>query len=180
VLVSWRGGCVVSYVERMNKTRIGELRRARGWTQERLAVESGVAGRTIQRLEAGNDASLDTIALIANALEVPVRDLFVSVESVDFGEAVEQLDARKSAQQTRRDSVTHAFTFLFQGVGVLITFATIILVLTGTFSWLGWFIIPAYWAGVRLLFGFLFRIVLDPRLDAKYPLSLPSRAAADY
>ena len=164
----------------MNKTHIGELRRARGWTQERLAAESGVAGRTIQRVEAGNDASLDTVALIADALEVPVRDLFVSVESIDFGEAVEQLDARKSAQQARRDSITNAFTYLFQGVGVLVTFATIVLQLTGTFSWLGWFIIPAYWAGVRLLFGFLFRIVIDPRLDAKYPLSLSSRAAADY
>ncbi|TFD86621.1 helix-turn-helix domain-containing protein [Cryobacterium serini] len=164
----------------MNKTHIGELRRARGWTQERLAAESGVAGRTIQRVEAGNDASLDTIALIADALEVAVRDLFVSVESIDFGEAVEKLDARKSAQQARRDSITHAFIYLFQGVGVLVTFATIVLQLTGTFSWLGWFIIPAYWAGVRLLFGFLFRIVIDPRLDAKYPLSLPSRAAADY
>jgi len=130
----------------MNRTRIGELRRARGWTQERLAVESGVAGRTIQRLEAGNDASLDTVALIANALGVPVRELFVSVESV----------------------------------GVLVTFATIVLEFTGTLSWLGWFIIPAYWAGVRLLFGFLFRIVIGPRLDAKYPLSLPPRAAADY
>ncbi|TFD09360.1 helix-turn-helix domain-containing protein [Cryobacterium sp. TMT1-66-1] len=163
----------------MNKTHIGELRRARGWTQERLAMESGVAGRTIQRVEAGSDASLDTVALIANALEVPVRALFVSVESIGFGEAVEQLDARKSAQQARRDSITHAFTYLFQGVGILVTFATIVLALTGTISWLGWFIIPAYWAGVRLLFGFLFRIVIDPRLDAKYPLSLPSRAAAN-
>ena len=143
-------------------------------------MESGVAGRTIQRVEAGNDASLDTVALIADALEVTVRDLFASVESIDFGEAVEQLDARKSAQQARRDSISNAFTYLFQGVGVLVTFATIVLQLTGTFSWLGWFIIPAYWAGVRLLFGFLFRIVIDPRLDAKYPLSLPSRAAADY
>ena len=164
----------------MNRTRIGELRRARGWTQERLAAESGVAGRTIQRLEAGNDASLDTVALIANALGVPVRELFVSVESVDFSEAVDQLDARKSAQQAGRDSITHAFTYLFQGVGVLVTFATIVLEFTGTLSWLGWFIIPAYWAGVRLLFGFFFRIVIGPRLDAKYPLSVSSRAAADY
>ncbi|WP_104190761.1 hypothetical protein [Cryobacterium sp. Y82] len=93
---------------------------------------------------------------------------------------MEQLDARKSAQQAGRDSITHGFTYLFQGVGVLVTFATIVLQLTGTFSWLGWFIIPAYWAGVRLLFDFLFRIFIGQRLDAKYPLSLPSRAAADY
>ena len=158
----------------MNQSRIGELRKARGWTQEHLASRSGVAVRTIQRLEAGKDAGLETLSLIGNALGVPVRDLFVSVEDEDFQSAVAALDSRKSSQQTKRDAATQGFTFLFRGIGVLLTFGTIILVLTGLLSWLGWLIIPAYWAGGGYLFNSLVRAVFDPRLDAKYPLSVPS------
>jgi len=60
----------------MNESRIAELRRAKGWTQERLATESGITVRTVQRLEAGSDASLETISLIAKALDVQVGELF--------------------------------------------------------------------------------------------------------
>jgi hypothetical protein len=63
---------------------------------------------------------------------------------------------------------------VYRGIGVLLTFATITLVLTGVLSWLGWLIIPAYWAGGGYLFSFLVRAVFDPRLDANYPLSVPS------
>jgi transcriptional regulator with XRE-family HTH domain len=159
----------------MNESRIGQLRRARGWTQERLAAESGIAVRTVQRLEAGRDAGLETLSLIANALGVRVRDLFVAVEEEGFQAAVEGLDGRKTAQQARRDTITRGFEFLYQGVGVLVTFATIVLVLTGSLTWLGWFIIPVYWAGVRSLLRFLEHVAIGPWLDAKYPLSLPSR-----
>ena len=81
----------------MNESRIGELRKTRGWTQERLASRSGVAVRTIQRLEAGKDAGLETLSLIGSALGVSVRDLFVSVDDEDFETVVAALDARKSA-----------------------------------------------------------------------------------
>ena len=163
----------------MNSTRIGELRRARGWTQERLGTESGVAARTIQRLEAGHDASLETIALIADALGVPVRDLVVPSEHGEFGEGAEGLEERKRAQQARRDGTTHGYGYLFRGIGLLVIFATIAIESAGMVSWIGWLIIPAYWAGGRLLSTFLFRLVIDPRLDDKYPLSVPSRVTTD-
>lgn len=162
----------------MNETRIGELRRAKGWTQERLATESGVTARTIQRLEAGSDASLETIGLIADALGVAVAELFIHVETKTFEASVDGLDARKRAQQESRDGVTHGVALAFQGVGILVTFGTVALMLTGVlsgFGWLGWLIIPAYWgAGGALLDGF-FRAVVDPRLDATYPLSVRSK-----
>jgi len=59
----------------MDGTRMVGLRRERGWTQERLAEESGVTTRTVQRLEAGAEASPDTLSRVASALEVPVREL---------------------------------------------------------------------------------------------------------
>jgi len=162
----------------MNQTRIAALRKARGWTQERLAEESGVAVRTIQRLEAGKDASLETIKLLADALDVPVRDLFMNVETAEFKAAVGGLDERQSSQQERRDELTRAFDMLFRGVGILVVLATVVFWMTGH-SWpYIWFIIPAYWAGGRYVFRSVVRLVADPWLDRKYPLSRRTRRSA--
>ncbi|MGK9147744.1 helix-turn-helix domain-containing protein [Plantibacter flavus] len=161
----------------MNETRIGELRRARGWTQERLATESGVNARTIQRLEAGSDASLETIGLIADALGVPVGELFTRVETKTFEDSIDGLDARKRTQQASRDGVSRGVALAFQGVGILVTLGTVVLVLTGAFrglGWLGWLIIPAYWGAGGALLNGVFAAIVDPRLDAKYPLSVRS------
>lgn len=53
----------------MNRMQITTLRQNLGWTQERLATESGVGVRTIQRLEAGHDASLETLSLVSALCE---------------------------------------------------------------------------------------------------------------
>jgi transcriptional regulator with XRE-family HTH domain len=56
--------------------RVAEVRRARGWTQERLAEALGVGPVTLSRLETGHRAlSLSTLAGIAGALEVTLGDL---------------------------------------------------------------------------------------------------------
>lgn len=162
----------------MNETRIGELRRAKGWTQERLATESGVTARTIQRLEAGSDASLETIGLIADALGVSVSDLFVRVETEAFEQFVDGLDARKREEQERRDNASRGYVLAFRGVGVLVTFGTVALMLSGALSalgWLGWLIIPVYWGAGGVFFDGLFRAAVDRRLDAQYPLSVRSQ-----
>ena len=103
--VSWTLGLVVLSVRFMNETRIVDLRTQVVWTQERLAGESGVTVRTVQRLEAGNEGSLDTLPRVAPAFGVPVRDLFVTVAEDDYGRSVTALDARTSRQQERRGRV---------------------------------------------------------------------------
>ncbi|MFF1574316.1 helix-turn-helix domain-containing protein [Leifsonia sp. NPDC058292] len=87
----------------MNETRIRELRTTKGWTQERLAENSGVAVRTIQRLESGEDASLETLGLLADALEVAVGDLFASVERPDIADAIERLDVIRAEQKRQAE-----------------------------------------------------------------------------
>jgi transcriptional regulator with XRE-family HTH domain len=81
------------------------LRRGRGWTQERLASESGVTVRTIQRLEAGRDASLETLRLVATALDVDVHDLFEDLPDNDRREEIMDLDAARADQTRRRDTM---------------------------------------------------------------------------
>jgi len=73
----------------MNITRIPDLRRNLAWTQERLADESGVGIRTIQRIESGTDASLETLSMLALALRVSVRELFEDIEDLDLISRVE-------------------------------------------------------------------------------------------
>ncbi|WP_417365309.1 helix-turn-helix domain-containing protein [Glutamicibacter arilaitensis] len=159
----------------MNESRIAELRRTKGWTQERLAAESGVTVRTVQRLEAGNDASLETISLVAKALDVQVGELFKSVQTPKFSEAVDGLEIRAREDQERRDSATKGIMLVFRGLGILVTFGTVILATTGDFGWYIWLLIPAYWAVGQLLLEAFFRLFFDSKLDVKYPLSTANR-----
>lgn len=155
----------------MNETRIAELRTQRGWTQERLAEASGVTARTVQRLEAGSDASLDTLSRIAKALEVQVRELFRTVGDSDYARAVSALDARATRQQERRDTLTDGLRAFYYGIGALITIGIVVGVATDALPNLAIFLVPAYWVGGWLLSIALFMIVVSPRLDRAYPLS---------
>ena len=149
----------------MNKTRIVELRQAQGWTQERLAKVSGVGIRTIQRLEAGEDASLETLSHVADALRVPVRDLFMVIEDADLSGRVESLDVRTVEQQGARDRLTGAWRWLYVGIGVVLTVVGFALGQHGLVLFL------AYWTGGYLILVAVRRIYLEPRLEEKYPLS---------
>ena len=53
-------------------------REHRAWTQEELAQKSGLAVRTVQRVESGEFASqLDTVAAIARAFDIGLEALLV-------------------------------------------------------------------------------------------------------
>lgn len=54
--------------------QIRALRQSRGWTQEQLSDISGVAARTIQRIEKGETGALDTLKALASAFKLDVSD----------------------------------------------------------------------------------------------------------
>lgn len=158
----------------MNEARIKDLRAARGWSQERLAEASGVAVRTIQRLEAGNDASLETLSMVAKALEVSVRDLFVTVDDDRMSVAVDGLDARLTAERAARSRAERAhrgWRYLYVALGLLVTAVVLIVVGSPDSTGEAILVVPAYWLGGLLVLRFLERSVLRPRLDARYPLT---------
>lgn len=124
---SWRevGGTVATHcpadtgmIEDMSQSRIVQLRQERGWTQERLASESGVGVRTIQRLESGTDTSLETLSLVADALNVPARELFVRIDDAALSARVESMEDRTAAQQLARNRTRAAWLWLFVGVAL--------------------------------------------------------------
>lgn len=62
--------------------RIRQLREARGWSQEHLASICSLSPRTVQRLEAEGNASLESRMAVAAALEVAAADLLGTSESI--------------------------------------------------------------------------------------------------
>ena len=56
-------------------TRIRELRRKRGWSQERLGAMVGFSQSKISKIENGDWDSLSDLSLISKAWEVPIEEL---------------------------------------------------------------------------------------------------------
>lgn len=54
---------------------IQNRRRDHGWSQEELALHAGVSVRTIQRIETGKRASLETLKCLAAVFETNVSEL---------------------------------------------------------------------------------------------------------
>jgi len=54
---------------------IKKIRLSRGWTQDQLAQFSGLSIRTIQRIERGQNAGLESLKCIAAALRLDVMEL---------------------------------------------------------------------------------------------------------
>ncbi|MFL0796142.1 MAG: 2TM domain-containing protein [Cellvibrionaceae bacterium] len=54
---------------------VRKLRLKKGWSQEQLAQLSGLNIRTIQRIERGNQASLESLKSLAAVFEVDIHEL---------------------------------------------------------------------------------------------------------
>src|SRR5207248_759695 len=55
--------------------RVKAFRENRGWSQEQLSEISDLSVRTVQRIESGQPASLETLKAIAAAFDLDVQDL---------------------------------------------------------------------------------------------------------
>ncbi len=60
---------------KINAELIIKLRKDKAWSQEELAITSGLNVRTIQRVENEASASLQSKKALASALDINVRDL---------------------------------------------------------------------------------------------------------
>jgi transcriptional regulator with XRE-family HTH domain len=60
---------------KLDPARLKRLRESRGWTQEQLAEVAGLNARTVQRVEAGGNASAETGMALASALDCLLPEL---------------------------------------------------------------------------------------------------------
>ncbi|QQE99051.1 helix-turn-helix domain-containing protein [Leuconostoc citreum] len=103
-----------------HETRITLIRKSKGLTQEKLAELSHLSVRTIQRLEAGDDSSLETLRLVANALNVSVTELFESVSDENKEKEINYLDKEQTNQIDKRKSEKQIFNIKILSIFILI------------------------------------------------------------
>lgn len=72
---------------------IQQHRLERGWSQEQLAQHSGLSVRTIQRIERGRKASLETLKCLAAAFDVNISDLMTEPDMPDTSRSADALTA---------------------------------------------------------------------------------------
>ena len=60
---------------KINADLVIKLRKAKTWSQEELAIASGLNVRTIQRVESEASASLQSKKALASALDISIQDL---------------------------------------------------------------------------------------------------------
>ncbi|MCK0069276.1 helix-turn-helix domain-containing protein [Kordiimonas laminariae] len=71
---------------------IKKLRLERGWSQQQLADISGISGRTIQRIENGANAGLDSQNALAAAFGLSLSDLQIKLSSYAKQDVEEKMD----------------------------------------------------------------------------------------
>ena len=125
---------------KINGEAVRALREQKSWSQEHLASASGLSVRTVQRVEIEGIASAETRLALAAALDVPVADL-MPVPSVPSSPVVERqpsdfvVDSR-----SRPEGATLRVnrTLLAVGVGIVLAFACLMLLVTLGSAISGW------------------------------------------
>lgn len=154
----------------MTANNIKNLRTQKHVSQEQLAEKARVSVRTIQRLEAGEDASIESLNLIAGALNVEVGDLFAQENKKD--DRVQEANDQLQYQLQRRREEYRLFKRAYDMI-----FIVVMMVLAAYLGFdNGWSQLASIlWACGWMLFGISRRLVqlniYDPHLDKKYPLT---------
>ncbi|GAD31558.1 MULTISPECIES: 2TM domain-containing protein [Photobacterium] len=123
---------------------IRKLRLQRGWSQEQLSQLSGLSIRTIQRIEQGQKAGLESLKSLAAVFEIQVSDL--QMEPPMNKEITITEDEKQAIEYVKsiKEFYSHLVTYL--------------LVITGLFV-INYFTSPDYWWAVWPALGWGIGIV---------------------
>ncbi|EMF4700057.1 helix-turn-helix domain-containing protein [Serratia bockelmannii] len=102
----------------MQKYRIRPLRLEKGWSQEQLATIACLSTRTVQRIENGEQASLETLTAIAAALGVQVSDLNAQPQQTTMGE--ETPDEQRLRRQVAAEGKLLSMAVRFAVIGAIL------------------------------------------------------------
>lgn len=99
----------------MSDNKVKALRLARAWSQEQLAEMAALSVRTVQRIENGDQPSLETLSALAAVFGVSVTELSAQSEA---GE--EALDKRITAAREQLDAESSFWRMLITAVIVCV------------------------------------------------------------
>lgn len=128
---------------------IQDRRTAHGWTQEQLAEHAGLSVRTIQRIESGAPATLETLKCLAAVFETTVSTL---VEEQNMTAAAEPTATPVAAEPDIREKEAIEYVQMLKG---LITHAVIFAVLMPCLIGLNFVISPDDWWFIYVLVAWM-------------------------
>ncbi|WP_288425907.1 2TM domain-containing protein [uncultured Agrobacterium sp.] len=144
---------------------IQKLRLQRGWSQEQLATVSGLSVRTIQRIEHGQSASLETLSALASVFEVDVSQLTEPLEKDMPNTSLTYTEAEEAIAFARVRRIRKFYLHVAQYVVVISALIIINLVSSSHYFWAIW---PALGWGVALGLNGLTTFDLVPFLNADW------------
>ncbi|HUR40916.1 MAG TPA: 2TM domain-containing protein [Verrucomicrobiae bacterium] len=118
---------------------VQKLRLKRGWSQQQLAEASGLSVRTVQRIEAGDTPSTETLKSLAAVFEVHFSTLNPEPATMPS-------TAASAAEQQEREAFRHVrrlrgfYAHLIQYLLVVALLLAINLIFTPRFLWVLWVI----------------------------------------
>jgi transcriptional regulator with XRE-family HTH domain len=125
---------------------IQKLRLQRGWSQEQLAEVSGLSVRTIQRLERGQSASVESLKALGAAFEVDFSDLKEREMNTTMDQGV-RADEALALAHVRKLKGFYIHLVLY---GIVIGFLAIVNLMT--YHHYLWFLWAASGWGIGILF----------------------------
>ncbi|SKA69431.1 2TM domain-containing protein [Enterovibrio nigricans] len=125
---------------------IRKLRLQRGWSQEQLSEMSGLSVRTIQRLERGDKAGLESLKALAAVFEVQITDLQKTAEP-DMTDEVKYTEEEERVMNQVRD-IKGFYSHLVTYVLVIGMLFVINLLTSPEYIWAWW---PAMGWGIGLV-----------------------------
>lgn len=144
---------------------IQKLRLQRGWSQEQLATISGLSTRTIQRLERGQPASLETMNTLAAVFEVDLSQLTDQKEAEMPNYVASHTEAEEAIAFAKVRRIKKFYLHLIQYVVFLCILTVINLLTNPGYFWVIW---PALGWGIALASHALKTFELIPFLNADW------------
>lgn len=126
---------------------IKKLRLQKGWSQEQLADISDLSARTIQRLERGENASLETLKSLASVFEIDVAELSAHYLLDNKEEPIMQPDTQLTYDEAQaiekvkeiKGLYIHMIIFVIVIAGIwILNFATSPHIIWAIWPTLGW------------------------------------------
>lgn len=112
---------------------IQKLRLKRGWSQQQLAEASGLSVRTIQRIETGHPASIETLKSLAAVFEIDFSTLKPEQTMTSTETEKQEEEAFKHVRRLRR-----FYIHVYQYVIVIIALLAVNLIVTPHRMWVFW------------------------------------------
>ena len=122
---------------------VRKLRLKKGWSQDQLAQLSGLNIRTIQRIERGKNASLESLKSLAAVFEVEITEL--QPETAMHSDTQVTDEERHAFEQVRE--IRHFYKHLLTYVFTIILLFFINLITSPQYFWVMW---PAMGWGIGI------------------------------